>query len=658
MRILTRAIPLLTMLLLLADIAVAQEITAKQLLQSYNPRARGGVNVETPKLADMEKCTREIAKEGKGSSWVVFGPAGQVLRRFTDTDGDGKVDQFRYYNLGVEVYRDIDSDGDEKIDQFRWLNSGGTRWGLDTDGNGAIDEWKRLSAQEAAEVAVTAIIAGDDDMLQTVLINAADLGTLDLTPGFKEAALLSVSDWKTKVKASVAGAKELASGSKWMRFDAQAPGLIPAGKVSGKDLVVYENAMAMVEVAGKPSLVHVGELVEVGDIWKLLNIPAPAGGKQIPSRSVLMQPELQDSDPVAPGGANTPEMQALLAKLRKLDENAPGFGNGGAAIAKYNRTRAELLAKLADISPTVAQKDEWTRQLSDGVVAAQTQGGWPQGLKLLQDLEKDIARDPARSKTSILPYVAYRSILAEYSTRSRAAGVAARQDAQDWFLEELDKFAKKHPRSPEAAEALIELAKNLEFMGKLDEAESAYRRVKRDHPSSPGGKLAGGALIRLGLEGKRLSLSGKDFQKRDLNISQYKGKVTLVTFWTTWCVPCKEELPKLKALHAKYQRQGFEVLGVNLDDANSGPAIDAYLKQNKPRWNNIHDPGGMQGTMSQNFGIISLPTMFLVDRKGVVIARSVSLDELTKAMPQVLAGKPLRDNGKAAPPADRRAKRK
>ena len=70
---------------------------------------------------------------------------GQVLRRFTDTNGDNKGDQFRYYNLGIEVYRDIDSDGNEKIDQYRWLNTGGTRWGLDPNEDGRIDTCKLLA---------------------------------------------------------------------------------------------------------------------------------------------------------------------------------------------------------------------------------------------------------------------------------------------------------------------------------------------------------------------------------------------------------------------------------------------------------------------------------------------------------------------------------
>ena len=60
--------------------------------------------------------------------WVVEDPRGITLRRFLDTNGDGKVDQWCYYKDGLEVYRDIDSDFNGKVDQCRWCSTAGTRW--------------------------------------------------------------------------------------------------------------------------------------------------------------------------------------------------------------------------------------------------------------------------------------------------------------------------------------------------------------------------------------------------------------------------------------------------------------------------------------------------------------------------------------------------
>ena len=76
----------------------------------------------------------------------------------------------------------------------------------------------------------------------------------------------------------------------------------------------------------------------------------------------------------------------------------------------------------------------------------------------------------------------------------------------------------------------------------------------------------------------------------------------------------------------------------------------------KTGWNSILDPGGMQqGKLAQEFGIISLPTMFLVDKSGKVISRSVSLDDLKTGLPNVLNGKPLKQvaGGNQEAPAKR-----
>ena len=129
------------------------------------------VEYETPKPDEYAKCKVELERKGKASGWIVLGPAGQILRKFLDTDGDNKLDQWRYYNHGIEVYRDIDTNDNEKVDQSRWLNLGGSRWGIDQNEDGRIDTWKILSAAEASKEAIRAMVAGDDSALQSVFIN-------------------------------------------------------------------------------------------------------------------------------------------------------------------------------------------------------------------------------------------------------------------------------------------------------------------------------------------------------------------------------------------------------------------------------------------------------------------------------------------------------
>ncbi|MGV2338206.1 MAG UNVERIFIED_CONTAM: hypothetical protein LVR18_30415 [Planctomycetaceae bacterium] len=145
---------LATLLLLAATqpaTAQQRQVTAEQLLKQYVPIQKG-VEFDTPKPEDFPKCRLVQEK----NSYVIYGPANEPLRRFTDSNGDGPPDIYHYYRLGLEVYREIDTNGDHKArrnirpDQFRWMNWGGTRWGVDANEDGRIESWKMISAQEAA----------------------------------------------------------------------------------------------------------------------------------------------------------------------------------------------------------------------------------------------------------------------------------------------------------------------------------------------------------------------------------------------------------------------------------------------------------------------------------------------------------------------------
>ena len=105
---------------------------------AFTPRQKD-VEYEIPKPADYAKCKVEVERKGKVNGWVVLGPSGQILRKFLDTDGVGGIDQWRYFNNGIEVYRDLDTNNNNKPDQSRWLNLGGSRWGIDQDEDGRIE---------------------------------------------------------------------------------------------------------------------------------------------------------------------------------------------------------------------------------------------------------------------------------------------------------------------------------------------------------------------------------------------------------------------------------------------------------------------------------------------------------------------------------------
>jgi len=75
-------------------------------------------------------------------------------------------------------------------------------------------------------------------------------------------------------------------------------------------------------------------------------------------------------------------------------------------------------------------------------------------------------------------------------------------------------------------------------------------------------------------------------------VAKEKGKVVLVNFWATWCVPCREEFPDLVRLEQKYRGKGVSVIGVSIDSAKDLPAVEKFLASTKPDFPNYRKKSG------------------------------------------------------------------
>jgi len=634
------------LLSLSAGMLRAEGPTPEFVFSKFVPRQRD-VEVETPKPAEYAKCKVKPEKLGKGSAWLVTGPNGQVLRRFVDTNNDDTVDQWRYYNNGIEVYREIDSNFNEKPDQFRWLNMGGSRWGIDSNEDKNIDSWKVLSAEEATRVAVNSLLANDADMLRLVLVTAEDLTLLKIEGSVQKQLLANVSSPAAKLRDVLSKTKSLTPKSRWMRFDAASamPSMIPSddGKAAG-ELILYENAMAIIETEAAPPgnslLVQIGEIVKIGDVWKLTQIPQPIEGNQVQlSAGVLMQPPQSNAgeSPVAANsGTNAdPRVAALVKQLQELDGKAPTADASPTAFVKFNTDRAALLKQLiAATAKDPKDQENWIRQLIDGLTSAVQTGAYEGGLDQLKLLETQL-KPQLKAGSPLVSYIGYRRMLAEYSVAVQTAKTSAAQaKAQEEWIKDLQGFVEAHPKAEDAPDAMIQLATGLEFAGKYGEARKWFKQLAEDHSKTTAGRKAAGAMTRLDVKGKPLPLTFAGLDGGKVDIRNYRDKAVLVIFWATWCKPCFEDLPKLKALYQQYRTQGFEVIGVNLDNTPNG--VKGYMQQNGMTWPQIHEAGGLESPPSLAFGVISLPTMFLVDKKGLVHSRPASIEDVKAALPEAL----------------------
>ncbi|HMJ92086.1 MAG TPA: TlpA disulfide reductase family protein, partial [Candidatus Acidoferrum sp.] len=103
---------------------------------------------------------------------------------------------------------------------------------------------------------------------------------------------------------------------------------------------------------------------------------------------------------------------------------------------------------------------------------------------------------------------------------------------------------------------------------------------------------------------------------RGIDFEKLRGKVVLIDFWASWCGPCRRAFPEIKETYAQLTANGFEVIGVNLDEKED--AMRKVLTEFDMKYPTRFDGQGMNGTMGQRFGITGIPSMWLVDKKGVV----------------------------------------
>jgi len=114
-----------------------------------------------------------------------------------------------------------------------------------------------------------------------------------------------------------------------------------------------------------------------------------------------------------------------------------------------------------------------------------------------------------------------------------------------------------------------------------------------------------------------------------VKLSSLKGKVVLIDFWATWCMPCKAEIPNFKNAYKKYKEQGFEIYSISIDrDKNRWLAEEKTLP-----WINVYDDGGQYAKM---FNVNSIPFTMLIDRDGKIVRKNIRGQELEDSLSKLL----------------------
>ena len=112
-----------------------------------------------------------------------------------------------------------------------------------------------------------------------------------------------------------------------------------------------------------------------------------------------------------------------------------------------------------------------------------------------------------------------------------------------------------------------------------------------------------------------------------LSLSEVKSKVTIIDFWAAWCGPCRRENPNLVQIYSKYHDKGLEIIGVSLDgtprQANAKGAWIQAIQQDNLTWPQISNLNYFEGPIAKMYNIKSIPSSFVLDAEGKIIAKSL-----------------------------------
>jgi len=187
-------------------------------------------------------------------------------------------------------------------------------------------------------------------------------------------------------------------------------------------------------------------------------------------------------------------------------------------------------------------------------------------------------------------------------------------------LTQLEKGArslqKEFPKRTEVGSLLLSVAQGWLDNGELEKSRALASEVNDKTSEDELKSSAQELLKKVDRVGKPLDLKVTTVDGRALDLQKLKGQVVLIDFWATWCGPCMAELPKVKEAYEKLHPQGFEILGISFDREKSD--LEKTIAKQKISWPQYLDEGEDGKKLGNEFGISGIPTMWLVDKKGIL----------------------------------------